>query len=542
MALQFRRGTEAERVADGFIPASGEPIYTTDSKKLYVGDGSTVGGVAVGTNNDVQDLEDVSLRSANIVYIESISAAENTVLITTKTPHGFATGDSVLVSTVGKTDLNGIKTISAVSINSFNYTATVDDFTEVSDAGAVRYEISDNAILAYDQATGNWVDQNFAYELQDLGDVKISSPAQDDILQYASIPIGNITDSEGEIVLEDVEQPAELATGQTWTATGSYSKFVNKQLSISIDDLNDVLIYEGVLSNRQYIGYDSDLTVWRNIDYVDNLEDLSNVTISSPSEDQILTYNGTEWVNKSFQLNNFDLNALTDVEVTNPTENQILQYTDSKWKNVDNFVSLNQFADVQLSAAQDGDVIIYNQQISKFQGRSFRLNDLENVYDQTDVNLLPDNSVLAFSNADQVWKPQTFATLASRTEVTVNTGPIEDLEAVSLDAELFPGFAIYKVKCSAAPTTVSMYVDGTYRDIDMSRPEDEFPLQGIGLYAEMTPPDTAYRIVSPVIYGFNDDVPIGNTAYFKIRNRTGYYQSNIEVKLTILQVEALPSY
>lgn len=46
MALQIRRGLEADRVT--FAPAQGELLYTTDDKKLYIGDGLTVGGNAVG--------------------------------------------------------------------------------------------------------------------------------------------------------------------------------------------------------------------------------------------------------------------------------------------------------------------------------------------------------------------------------------------------------------------------------------------------------------------------------------------------------------
>ena len=46
MALQIRRGTEAERQT--ITPAAGEPIFTTDTKKIYVGDGSTEGGIEVG--------------------------------------------------------------------------------------------------------------------------------------------------------------------------------------------------------------------------------------------------------------------------------------------------------------------------------------------------------------------------------------------------------------------------------------------------------------------------------------------------------------
>lgn len=46
MALRLRRGTDAERLL--VTPLQGELVYATDTKKLYVGDGATVGGVLVG--------------------------------------------------------------------------------------------------------------------------------------------------------------------------------------------------------------------------------------------------------------------------------------------------------------------------------------------------------------------------------------------------------------------------------------------------------------------------------------------------------------
>ena len=45
MPLQLRRGLEADRTT--IVPANGELIYTTDTKQVYVGDGSTIGGTAV---------------------------------------------------------------------------------------------------------------------------------------------------------------------------------------------------------------------------------------------------------------------------------------------------------------------------------------------------------------------------------------------------------------------------------------------------------------------------------------------------------------
>lgn len=506
MALQFRRGTEAERVANGFVPLSGEPIYTTDSKKLYLGDGATVGGVSVGSGNDIGDIGDVELKSLNIISIQTVSAANNLVTVATKTPHGLAAGESVLVSSVVRPQINGIHVIFEASISYITFNFTTADFPATTDTGALRYEVSDSSILAYDQTTGTWTDQTFVYEIKDLGDVEITDPVQDDVLQYSEID----------------------------------GKFINKQFEISVDNLNDVLINEGSLANRQILAYDPDLSVWRNQNYVDSLGDLSNVSITSPVEDQILSYNGSDWVNKSFEINNFNLNSLTDVEITNLEENQILQYSNSKWRNVENFVSLNQFADVELSAPFDGQALIYEN--DKFRSRAFRLADLQNINDLTEEFEVQNNSVLAFDNATQKWKPQAFSSLAQRTEIIVNTGPLEDLEVVAIDHPIFPGFVIYKLQCSAAPTTVSMYVTAFYRDLDLSRAENEYPDFGIGLYAEMTPFDTTYRVITPVIHGFNDEVPISNMGFFKVRNRTGFYQSNIEVKLTVLQVEKLPEY
>ena len=45
MSLQIRRGTEAQRA--GITFDLGEIVYTTDSKKLYVGDGGTAGGINI---------------------------------------------------------------------------------------------------------------------------------------------------------------------------------------------------------------------------------------------------------------------------------------------------------------------------------------------------------------------------------------------------------------------------------------------------------------------------------------------------------------
>ena len=67
MALRLRRGTDAERQL--ITPVEGELIYTTDTKLLYVGDGSTAGGTLVtgaggGGSTTLDALTDTDLTGA----------------------------------------------------------------------------------------------------------------------------------------------------------------------------------------------------------------------------------------------------------------------------------------------------------------------------------------------------------------------------------------------------------------------------------------------------------------------------------------------
>jgi len=57
MPLQIRRGTDAERSAMTQPLAAGELIYVTDTQRLFVGNGATVGGVGITgyTDSDAQD-------------------------------------------------------------------------------------------------------------------------------------------------------------------------------------------------------------------------------------------------------------------------------------------------------------------------------------------------------------------------------------------------------------------------------------------------------------------------------------------------------
>lgn len=107
MALRLRRGTDAERLT--IIPLQGELIYTTDTKKLYVGDGAEIGGVLVGpvdsaafdlVNDENPQLGgDLDLNGNNIVGVGNINI-DGTITATGNIGLGDEDSDEITVGGV----------------------------------------------------------------------------------------------------------------------------------------------------------------------------------------------------------------------------------------------------------------------------------------------------------------------------------------------------------------------------------------------------------------------------------------------------------
>ena len=99
MALKLRRGTNAERLT--VTPEQGELIYTTDTKRLFVGDGSTAGGTVVtGINDIVDDTSpqlgaDLDLNGNNITGSGNINIA-GTITATGNINLGDGAGGDVI--------------------------------------------------------------------------------------------------------------------------------------------------------------------------------------------------------------------------------------------------------------------------------------------------------------------------------------------------------------------------------------------------------------------------------------------------------------
>lgn len=78
MALRLRRGTDTERQL--ITPVEGELVYVTDTKELYVGDGSTVGGIRVSgevadTLGQLDDVDTSLAEDGNVLIYDPFEDA-----------------------------------------------------------------------------------------------------------------------------------------------------------------------------------------------------------------------------------------------------------------------------------------------------------------------------------------------------------------------------------------------------------------------------------------------------------------------------------
>lgn len=127
MPLRLRRGTDAERLT--ITPEEGEPIYVTDTKKLFIGDGSTVGGtdpLALVKLSEVTVDTDTNLNGYNLI-------ADSTVLYDSAT--GTLSAESLVGNVAGSVIGNDSTVLVDATNNSINLNNTIkDDITPDSDS------------------------------------------------------------------------------------------------------------------------------------------------------------------------------------------------------------------------------------------------------------------------------------------------------------------------------------------------------------------------------------------------------------------------
>ena len=190
MALRLRRGTDAERLL--ITPLEGELLYTTDTKKIYVGDGTTLGGIIFKSGSlSINELIDVNTTEG-----DSTQPQEGEALVWDSSNQvwrpGVVSGGAVDGVLDDLTDVNVTNPLAdqILKYNSLssafeNTSLVLDTISDVSITG-----IADEQILQYNQSTGLFVNVTPALSL--LSDVSTFSPSSGDFLLHSGGSFSNV--------------------------------------------------------------------------------------------------------------------------------------------------------------------------------------------------------------------------------------------------------------------------------------------------------------------------------------------------------------
>lgn len=238
MALQIRRGTDADR--QGITPKAGEPIFTTDTKKLYIGDGATAGGIIVDTTSGISNvLEDTTPQlGGNLDLNNSSITGTGNINITGQISASsidlkgsiFADDSTLLVDGVSGT----------IPASNLTGTATIDITGDV--VGDVTGDVTGNVT---GDVTGNVTGNTTGYH---TGDVSGSIFANDSSLLIDSVDnvfTGNIR---GGTTISDPNLEAEIAVNIN--SQENTSKLNLKRISTSDLSGNNTIQYGTISFGR----------------------------------------------------------------------------------------------------------------------------------------------------------------------------------------------------------------------------------------------------------------------------------------------------
>jgi len=241
MALRLRRGTDAERLL--ITPVEGELIYTTDTKLLYAGDGTTAGGTLVtgagGGSATLDALTDTDLSGTENGDVLAFNSGTNK-------------WEPALVPGVGTFALNDI---SDVFINT--NTLSTGDFLRRDGAG----NFTNSPLSEYFAENMNWAINVIGVDSTVLVD------SDNSVLRGTLI--GDVTgDVTGDVLAIDssvmVDSSAKTFTGTligavTGNAAGNHTGTFEGDVSGSVFGDDSTLLVDGI--NGEFVGNVNNTTI-----------------------------------------------------------------------------------------------------------------------------------------------------------------------------------------------------------------------------------------------------------------------------------------
>ncbi len=322
--IQIKRGLEANRT--GITPLLGELIWTTNDHDLWIGDGSTAGGIKI-TGNIENDYIPLTQRGANngVATLDAGGLIPNSQIppLAITATHVAANQTAQLALTVQEGDVcvrtdenksyialnatNGAMTDwqelltpndSVTSVN--GYTGVVSLDTDDISEGTTNLYYTDARVSTYLSSTAT---------LGGLSDVNINTIADGQVITWSlansrwentTIPSG-VTDFVG---LSDTPANFTGAGGQIVTVNAGATAL--EFTTNNIGNISDVTLT--ATADNDILQYNNGSSIWENISAssivsgelgsisIDALTDVDTTTVTPTSGDSVLQWDGTNWV------------------------------------------------------------------------------------------------------------------------------------------------------------------------------------------------------------------------------------------------------
>lgn len=151
-----------------------------------------------------------------------------------------------------------------------------------------------------------------------------------------------------------------------------------------------------------------------------------------------------------------------------------------------------------------------------------------------------DGQALVWDDSNLRWQPGAGGGgigLGSRTTKSASTASLAD-QAIGNTSVIgaFKSYAVLKIQVDAA-AWVRVYTDNASRTADASRLETDDPAPGAGVVVETITTGASTVLISPAVYGFNNENPVTDVIPIAVKNKSGG-TATITVTLTLLQLEA----
>ena len=319
---------------------------------------------------------------------------------------------SVLTVKDGATPVVNITSITGGHRVTFTTDGVVETVDIMDGVSITNVEINSNDHLIVTLSDGNTIDcGEIATKMSKLEDVTINNPQDGEILVYNS----------------------------------TTNKWENKELdvAVNIEDLENVDINPATLTNGAIIKYDSSSQKW--INSSETLNDISDVTVTTPQNKQVLKYNGSRWVNSDNKVVD-----LADVQIINPVAGQILVYDPvaKKWVNdspSSTTTKLDDLADVDITqlTLEDKQILVYDaeNQLWVNADNTMTVESLDAIQD-VDIQNIQDGQIIVWDNNLQKWVNANVATkLRDLTDVSLGTLADLDLIRYSLTRQRWENYS-----------------------------------------------------------------------------------------------------